>query len=494
MMQMAKLKWIFITCTLWIVNSKAIAQEKNQPNVLLICVDDLLPALGSYGNDEVKSPHMDALAAQSAVFSRHYVTVPTCGASRYSLLRSSLPRTTAELTNTIANRLSADKQEKSTEPETFIEQFRRNGYYTVGIGKISHHPDGYIYPYSGSKSDRRELPNSWDEMLLDYGNWGQGWDAFFAYANGESRTTKKGDVPPYEAADVGDEGYRYGLIARTAVNKLKMLAHQKQPFVLGVGFFKPHLPFNAPKKYWDLYDEDRLSLTSAPDIPKNIHRASLHNSAEFNQYKLGEEKASLDGPLSDAYSRKLIHGYYACISYVDEQVGKVLSALKETGLDKNTIVVLWSDHGWHLGDYHVWGKHTLFDRSLRSVLMLKTPDMTGRKQIDRVVSTIDIAPTLLDLCDVPALSYADGHSVKPLLQNIRDTSWKDVAYSYFKEGISMVTAQYRLTRYFRKETPATELYDHAVDTLETKNIAEGNEHIIQELNPLWEQGNTGLFR
>src|SRR5690606_31691351 len=137
MMQMAKLKWIFITCTLWIVNSKAIAQEKNQPNVLLICVDDLLPALGCYGIDEVKSPHMDALAAQSAVFSRHYVTVPTCGASRYSLLRSSLPRTIAELSNTIANRLSADKQEKSTEPETFIEQFRRNGYYTVGIGKIS---------------------------------------------------------------------------------------------------------------------------------------------------------------------------------------------------------------------------------------------------------------------------------------------------------------------------------------------------------------------
>src|SRR5690606_5236337 len=190
--------------------------------------------------------------------------------------------------------------------------------------------------------------------------------------------------------------------------------------------------------YWDLYAEDELPLTPVPAIPQNVNRASLHNSAEFNQYKLGAEQASLDKPLSDAYARKLIHGYYACVSYIDAQVGKVLQALKTTGLDKNTIVVLWSDHGWHLGDYNVWGKHTLFGRSLRSVLVVKTPDMTKGTQIDRVVSAIDIAPTLLDLCGVPSMPGADGHSMVGLLDNHRDRQWKDVAYGYFRNGITMV--------------------------------------------------------
>src|SRR5690606_24832173 len=298
------------------------SQEKTarRPNALLICIDDLLPALGCYGDATAISPHIDGLASQAALFTKHYVTVPTCGASRYSLLRSSLPRTKGELGNEIANRFSNPDVPPVTGPETFIEQFRNGGYYTVGIGKISHTVDGYIYPYSAAKSNRRELPRSWDEMLFDAGKWGEGWDAFFAYADGESRTTRKKEVRPYEAAEVDDNGYPDGLTATLAVRKLEELAHSDKPFFLGVGFFKPHLPFNAPKKYWDLYKEDELPLTPVPDIPQNVSRASLHNSAEFNQYKLGAETASLDKPLSDAYARKLIHGYYACVSYIDAQV------------------------------------------------------------------------------------------------------------------------------------------------------------------------------
>lgn len=470
------------------------AQDDNRPNVLLICVDDLLPALKSYGNEEVHSPNIDALAGKAALFTKHYVTVPTCGASRYSLLRSALPSTRAELGNEIANTFSNPKAENPPGPETFIAQFKNNGYYTVGIGKISHSADGYIYPYNAAtRSNRRELPQSWDEMLFDAGKWGQGWNAFFGYANGESRTSLQGQVAPFESADVDDNGYVDGLTADLAVRRIKELAKTEQPFLLGVGFFKPHLPFNAPKKYWDLYDESSLSLTATPDLPQGVNLASLHNSSEFNNYKAGPETAALNRPLSDAYSRKLIHAYYACVSYVDAQIGKVLAALDENGLSENTIVVLWSDHGWHLGDYHVWGKHTLFDRSLRSVLMIKTPDMTSGKKIDRVVSSIDIAPTLLELCDVEGLPYADGRSMLRLLDDCSDTSWEDVAYSYFRNGITMVTPRYRLTKYFREAQPTWELYDHKLDPSETKNIALEQPDVVEQLKVLLEKGNTGIY-
>lgn len=482
--------FLFMTAVLLCLAQK----DNRRPNVLFICVDDLLPALGCYGNDEVISPHIDSFAAGAALFTRHYVTVPTCGASRYSLLRSALPSSRAALGNEIANRFSNSDAGVLEDPETFIEQFRNNGYYTVGIGKISHSADGYIYPYNATKkSERQELPRSWDEMLFDPGKWGQAWNAFFGYADGENRTSRQGNVPPYEVGEVDDEGYVDGLTASLAVAKLQELADQDRPFFLGVGFFKPHLPFNAPKKYWDLYDESKLSLSPAPDIPKDVHRTSLHHSGEFNYYKGGAERASLDHTLSENYSRKLIHGYYACVSYVDAQIGKVLEALETTGLAENTIAVLWSDHGWHLGDYNVWGKHTLFDRSLRSVLVIKAPDMNKGKKIDRVVSSIDIAPTLLALCGVKPLPKADGNSMVRLLRDTKDKSWDDVAYGYYRNGITMMTPRYRLTRYFRKEQPVVELYDHKKDPLETRNVATEKPDIVRKLNPLWKQGNTGLY-
>lgn len=482
---------VFIHCALI---ETVTSQDIKRPNVLFLCVDDLLPSLGCYGNTEVISPNIDSLATRSVLFSRHYVTVPTCGASRYSLLRSSLPKSREELENGIANKLSEGSLERSFDPETFIEQLRRNGYHTVGIGKISHSPDGYIYPYRGPKSGRKELPNSWDELLFDAGKWQNGWNAFFGYADGTNRTSRQGKVPPYEIGDVDDEGYVDGLTATLAVRKLKELRHQDKPFFLGIGFFKPHLPFNAPKKYWDLYQRERLTLSSAPDVPDNVHPASLHNSGELNQYRLGEEKASLSNTLSDHYARKLLHGYYACVSYVDAQIGRVLAGLREAGLDTNTIVVLWSDHGWHLGDYGVWGKHTLFDRSLRSVLIIKTPDMISAQQINEVVSTIDIAPTLLDLCDIPPLPHADGKSMIPLWTDRKSNNWKNVAYSYFNNGISMVTSRYRLTQYFRDEHPTMELYDHHIDPYETKNIAAEKPQLLRKLKLLLDQGNTGLYK
>ena len=285
--------------------------RKNKPkyNVLFLFIDDLRPELGCYGSREVRSPHIDKFASAAMVFKKHFVIVPTCGPSRACLLTGRRPRTIDELSNDVLQ----IKQEAGLipdAPESFVHHLKLNGYYTVGMGKISHSPDGYIYKYQDRKGSQRELPRSWDEMLFDPGKWGTGWNAFFGYADGSNRNVLKNQVKPYEAADVADDGYPDGLTASLAVEKLNELSRRGTPFFMGVGFFKPHLPFNAPRKYWDMYDEWKITLTPSPAIPTNVHLASLQESGEFNSgYKLGEEKASLAKPVSDAYARKLRHAY-----------------------------------------------------------------------------------------------------------------------------------------------------------------------------------------
>lgn len=467
-------------------------EELKHLNVLFIAIDDLRPELGCYGNDYIHSPNIDKLASEGFLFTNQFVNVPTCGASRASLLTGKLPVSVAHLGNEItANTIS--KQPETEIPETFIHQLRRNGYYTVGIGKITHHPDGYVYGYLEPKSNQPELPHSWDEMLLDDEKWGSGHNAFFGYADGTNRNTLKGKVKTYENADVPDEGYVDGLTANLAIKKLKELKEKGKPFFLGVGFFKPHLPFNAPKKYWDMYDEREIPLSPNPFIPENVNPASLHGSGEFNGYKLGDEAASLEGPVSDEYARKLRHAYFACVSYVDAQVGKLIEELEKQGLAENTIVVVWGDHGWHLGDQLVWGKHTIFERALRSAFIMKVPGQKGGKTIGKIVSTTDIYPTLMELCNTPVKYSLDGSSLTGLIKNQQDTSWRNTAYSYFKNGISLRTERYRLTKYLRNEQPAIELYDHETDPNETKNMAAEKPEIVERLMPLWKKGNTGLY-
>lgn len=479
-----------------LVSFPCLAQERN-PNVLLICIDDLRPDLGCYGNEVVQSPHLDKLASQAHLFNKHYAVVPTCGASRYSFLTGMLPRTPVALSNEAIHELIAKPAKteisSSRKPESFVEQLRQNGYYTVGIGKISHYVDGLLYGYTEPVGTELELPNSWDEMLFDAGKWETGWNAFFGYADGSNRQSRNKMVKPYESADVEDEGYPDGLTANLAIEKLAELSEREEPFFLGVGFFKPHLPFNAPQKYWDLYDEADLSLTPSPGLPEDVHPASLHESGEFNQYQSGDEHPSLSDPVSEAYARKLKHAYYASISYVDAQVGKVLDELKRLGLDKNTIVVVWSDHGWHLGDHRVWGKHTNFEYALRNVLMVKTPEMESGTSIDQVVSSVDIYPSLMELCGVRMPHPTDGESFVSLLSNPASGSWRNTAYSYFRKGISVRTDRYRFTKYLREEKPDIELYDHQTDPYENHNIAEDHPDVVESLTKIWEKGNTGLY-
>ena len=406
-----------------------------------------------------------------------------------------LPTSKAALSNE-ASRILISDNPKTDEPETFIDHLRRNGYYTVGIGKISHYVDGYVYGYEDPVSDKRELPYSWDELDFNHGKWGTGWNAFFGYASGENRQSLQRHVKPYEMADVSDTGYVDGLTAQLAVKKLGELAQKKQPFFLGVGFFKPHLPFTSPKKYWDVYDAASIPLTPSPDIPENVNIASLMDNGEFNGYLDGDEKAVLSKPLSDEYSRKLRHAYYAAVSYVDAQVGKVLDEVQRLGIQDNTVIVLWSDHGWQLGDHREWGKHTIFERALHNVLIIKAPKIQGNggETCGHIVSTIDIYPTVVELCGLEMPHKTDGASLVPLLEKPNTVQWQDVAYGYYRNGISMRTPNYRLTKYFRDAQPVTELYDQNKDPNENSNVAGDKPETVQQLMPLWEKGDTGLYR
>ena len=462
-----------------------------KPNVLFICVDDLRPELGCYGAGYIKSPNIDKLAASGVLFTHQFVQVPTCGASRCSLLTGMLPKTAGYLGNDACIRYISGKPE-TDQPETFIHHLRQNGYYTVGIGKISHQVDGLIYDYNAPVGTEYELPHSWDEMLFNPAKWGTGWNAFFGYADGGNRQSLKGQVKPYEMGDVDDMGYPDGYTAELAVKKLGELAKKDQPFFLAVGFFKPHLPFNSPKKYWDLYDESKIPLSPNPFLPDNVNKASLHNSSEFNSYKLGEEDASLSRPVSDAYARKIRHAYFACVSYADAQIGKLIDQLDQLGLTKNTVIVLWGDHGWHLGDQLVWGKHTIFERALNSAFMIKLPGKKGGIRVNQIVSAVDIYPTIVDLCGLKMPVTTDGKSLKPLLNN-PIAKWDNLAFSYFMNGISLRTERYRLTKYFRKAEPIMELYDHQTDPNETKNIASEHPDVVENLMPVLEKGNTGLY-
>jgi arylsulfatase A-like enzyme len=352
----------------------------------------------------------------------------------------------------------------------------------MGIGKISHYSDGYLYGYNEPQGTRPELADTWDEWMLGTGQWDSGWKAFFGYADGTDRNSLKGQVKPYECADVPDNAYPDGVMADRVIERLRQKT--TQPFLMAVGFFRPHLPFNSPKKYWDLYNEDSLPLTPVPGLPEGAGRASLHPSNEFNSYRLGDESASLDWPLSDAYARTIRHAYFASISYVDAQIGRVLDELERQGLDKNTIVIVWGDHGWHLGDMRVWGKHTIFDWALRSALIMRVPGQTPGLDCREVVSTVDLYPTLAELAGLEMPHAGDGRSLMPLIRNADTGSWNGQALSFFNRGVSLRTDRYRLTRYSREQEPLIELYDHRTDPYESRNVARQHPHIVDSLAAL----------
>lgn len=463
-------------------NKPAEKTPTEKPNILFICIDDLRAQLGAYGHDYMITPNLDKLAGESRLFNRHFVQVPTSGPSRCCMLTGQNVKEIAHIKHHHLRETLAGTPEPE-HPETFVHYLKQNGYYTLGMGKVSHSDIG---------CKGKEIPHSWNEFVLDPNSPWKNVGLLHAYGNGEGRE-KGNPKPAYQNLDVEDEGYPDGRMANMATAQLERLAKKKQPFFMAVGFYKPHLPFCAPKKYWDMYDHDKIALSPNPDLPEGVSPVFLHDSKEFFEQYSHPEYGAAGKRLSDEYARKVIHANYAAITYTDAQVGKVMRKLKELGLDKNTIVVVWGDHGWHLGDHTIWGKHSTFERALNSTLMVKTPDMKQKGvPTDGLVASVDIYPTLCDLVGLPAPSGLDGQSFTQLLDNPSNKG-KDAVMSYWRNILSMRTDEYRMAVFNNGQKQEVMLFDHDTDPNETKNIAKDNPIVVEHLMKKVKQLNKGFL-
>jgi len=424
----------------------------SRPNVLFLIVDDLRPQLGCYGRSRMVTPHIDALAASGVRFDRAYCQVPVCGASRASVLTGARPTRTRFLD------FAAWAQEDLPEATTLPEHFRSAGYTTVSTGKVFHHqPDTADRSWSRSPwfPVQPRKPSLWRNYALKE-NWARA-------------KAKNNRGPAYECAEVDDSTYFDGQIADQAVDDLNELCGADEPWFLAVGFVKPHLPFNAPKRYWDLYDVDRVDLADNPFPPENAPSRAIHNFGELRSYF----DIPKEGPLSEELNRTLVHGYYAATSYTDAQVGRVMAELDRLGERENTVVVFWGDHGWQLGEHGLWCKHCNFNTSLNAPLIIRSPDAAPGSATSRIVEFIDMYPTLCELCDLPAPEHLAGTSLAPLLDG-NDRPWSDTAFSRFHAGESICTPQYLYTEYTDETGERLDrmCYDHHADPDENHNIAE----------------------
>ena len=433
-------------------------------NVLLIAVDDLRTSLGCYGDRLVKSPNIDRLARGSRLFNRAYCHQAVCGPSRSSLLTGRLPDNTRVWHN---RNLFRDALPNAV---TLPEYFKNHGYHTQSLGKV----------FSGRDRKEEQDPQSWSvPPLLS----GPGWSN---YALPENQGASGKGVAT-EMAEVADEGYSDGKLAAVAVETLEVLAEREQPFFLAVGFFKPHLPFCAPRRYWDLYDPAELELAGstartlgAPDIAYHEHR-------ELGGY--------MDMPKDEQFgtdkTRRLRHGYYACVSYADAQVGKLLDALERLGLEEDTIVVFWGDHGYALGEAGRWCKSTNFELDTRAPLMLRYPGMPqAGVSTDALIEYVDIYPTVVELAGLPSASNLDGTSLVPIL-NAPAREGRPFVLSQFARpfnqslpevmGYSVRTRMHRYTRWVRwpsREIIAHELYDYS----STRSVVRQEAILIERKN------------
>ncbi len=444
---------------------------KKKPNVLLICIDDLRPELKSFGVDYISSPNIDGLASKGLAFTRHYVNSPSCGPSRYTLLTGKYGPSNNYALFERALKLPSDGTEKSD--PSMPEWFREQGYKTVSVGKVSHHPGGR----GGSDwndSTILEIPNAWDRHLMPVGQWLHPKGAMHGLASGEIRKNPN-EMDVFQSVEGEDNIYPDGLITDESLHQLRELSKEKEkPFFLAVGLIKPHLPFGAPKRYMSHYKNIQLPAIEHSQKPKG--KTTWHRSGEFMKYHRWGKDPNQD----DAFATEIRKHYAACVSYADAQVGKILAELKRTGADKNTIVVLWGDHGWHLGEHAIWGKHSLFEESLRSPLIIHSPKMKGMdSKTNAIVETLDIFPTLCDLTGIPTPNFAQGKS----LMQIMDTKNPDdlTAVAYTPNAKTIRTATHR---FILHDDGHMELYDHTKTQKETANIASDQKALAEQLRHL----------
>ncbi len=446
-------------------------------NVLFIAVDDLRPALGCLGDPAAKTPNIDKLASGGTAFLRAYCQQAVCSPSRSSLLTGCRPDTTKVYD------LVTHFRKAIPDVVTLPQHFKANGYYVRGVGKIYH--GGYDDPPSWSER--------WEKSPGK--NFGPEGLKVLAQAKADAKANNQ-DVSrvrglPTEAPEVEDEYLNDGATAKRAIELLQANKESGKQFFLAVGFAKPHLPFVAPKKYWEMQDVSKLPAAGPPERPKDAPAYASQNGGELRAY-VGMPKT---GPIPDDEAKKLVHGYYAAVSYMDAQVGRVLDELTRLGLDKNTVVVLWGDHGWHLGDHSMWCKHTNYEMAARAGLVLRAPNQKEKGKTTRgLVEFVDIFPTLSELCGLKLPAHLEGTSFAPLLDQ-PDRTWKTAAFSQYPRGsketgplmgYAMKTDRYRYVEWRSRkngELVATELYDHTTDPNEDANIAgrPENGELIKEL-------------
>jgi iduronate 2-sulfatase len=447
-----------------------------RPNVLLILVDDLKPALGCYGDTDAISPHIDRLAARGMRFDNAYCNQAVCAPSRFTFMLGS--HSTSSGLYGLGSHLRTIWPDAVTLPQHFA---RHGGYRTESLGKIYHighgnfgDPDSFTVPHFADKVVEYLLPESTEGGRLTRE------EALFTNRElGNIRSLPRGAA--WEAPDVADDAYADGRVAAETCRRLHAAAERRRrdgtPFFIAAGFVRPHLPFSAPKRYWDLYDPARLPLPHCETLPLNAPAVAGKRGGEIAAYKPVPEK----GEYGEELKRNLIHGYYASLSYVDAQIGRVIDALDASGLADSTVVVLWGDHGWHLGDLGIWTKHTNYEQANRIPLLIIAPGVAKPGSVSgQMISTVDLYPTLADLAGLPppgGPQPVDGISMKPVLLDPA-LRLRDHVYHIYprakKLGRAIRTERYRLVEWRgydgHPDSIEYELYDYRRETVERENI------------------------
>ncbi len=473
-----------------------------RPNILFVAVDDLRPEFGAYGASYIKSPNLDRIAKAGLTFTRAYCQQAVCSPTRSSLMTGTRPDTTKVWD------LETHFRTALPNVVTLGQHFKNHGYFVQGMGKIYHgsfdDAPTWSVPWQSSRGQAYGLPAN-----LALNNRQPAAPAAAADSVKKSGKKKKEATPrnsrgpAFEGADVPDDTFTDGQNATLAVAALAQLAKKKEPFFLAVGFAKPHLPFVAPKKYWDLYDPAKIQLAPNKFRPKDAPDYAIQPGGELRSYH-----GIPQGSIPDDLARQLKHGYYASISYMDAQLGRVLDELDRLDLRKNTIVILWGDHGWKLGEHDAWCKHSNAENDTNGALLLSVPGMknTGAKS-NAIVEFVDIYPTLAELAGLPLPKHLEGVSFKPLLDNPQ-RPWKQAAFSQYPRnagqssvgalmGYSMRTERYRFTVWVGRDDhskiDAIELYDHQTDPQENTNIAKvpANAALVDKLMVQWRAGWKG---
>ena len=459
---------VLFLLTLMIAGAAA-ADSSPRPNILFVAVDDLKPTIGAYGDPIAKTPAMDALAARGMLFNRAYCQQAVCSPSRTSLLTGRRPDTTKVYD------LETHFRTELPDVVTLPQHFKNNGYHVVGMGKVYH---------SGLDDKPSWSEPVWQPRVKALSSEGQA-----RLAAQKEEWKQKGRDPsrargvPYESPDAPDDQLPDGAIAGHAIELLqKYKQSPEKPFFMAVGFLKPHLPFIAPKKYHDLYKPEQFKVPAHRTLPKNAPAWAGNNSGELRAYL----DIPQQGPVPDEQAVKLIHAYYAATSYMDAQLGRILTELDKLDLAKNTIIIVWGDHGWSLGEHGLWCKHTNYEDATRTPLIIAGPGVkaSGAKT-DALVEFVDVYPTLTELAGLSPTQGLEGSSFVPLLGDPK-TPWKKGALSQYPRsipqqgagmGYSIRTERFRLVEWRVKgKGVAWELYDHQTDPAETVNLAGAADH------------------